>query len=489
MASHELSSLPSTDLKDPVEAGVEEVLGSEAAVLEQKVWRKLDRWLMPMAMMFYLLSFVDRSNIANAKVAGMQTSLKMTNYDYSIALTVTYIPYILAEFPSNILLKIVGPDLMLPGMIAMWGIVATLQGVVHNYSGLLACRFFLGLCEGGLFPGITLYLSFFYPRERLQIRVAAYFASASLSGAFSGLLAAGIVNMDGIGGRPGWAWIFILEGLFTTIFGVVCLFLLPRSPETARFLSSSERSYVLSRLKKDGAVSHDTEDDGFSWREVSKCFSSPHIWMLSVALFFMGTTLYGLAYFEPVIVQGLGYAGNHAQLMSAPPFAVAFVLSIITAFTSDRFGRRGLTAICFSILATIGFAMFYASDSHRVQYGSLFLTIPGVYGAAPALVTWITNNSAPHTRRATAVAIGFINSNAGGVLATWLFGTLSPAPEYKKATVICLAFSVGVVVLSAANWAYLANENRKKTAEREAGRTREEEHGLGDQSAWFVYNL
>ncbi|KAH7922094.1 MFS general substrate transporter [Leucogyrophana mollusca] len=485
-----LQGSPTPDhMKDVDELNDDEFSDAEQALLEGTVWRKLDRWVLPVCTMFYLLSFLDRSNVANARVAGMQTDLKMSNYEYSVALTVTYVPYIAAEFPSNLLLKYVGPDLMLPAMVTLWGLVATLQGVVTNYSGLLACRFFLGLMEGGLFPGLVLYLSFFYPRDRLQIRVATFFAAASLSGAFSGLLAAAIMEINGKAGKPGWAWIFILEGIFTFVFGFIAFFILPRSPEQARFFTPTERAYVLSKLKLGGAVARDVEKDGFSWIEVVNALKSPHIWLLAVPLFFNGTTLFGLAYFEPTIVAGLGYTGNRAQLMSVPPFATAFVCSMISAVVSDRYRCRGLTTIFFSVLSLIGFAMFLGNKSSHIRYGSLFLSITGAYCTAPALSTWLANNSAPHVRRATAVAIGFIMTNSGGILATWLLGSLSPAPNYTKATVTSVIMSVGMIVFPALNLVYLSRQNRDKSEKRQAMTKEEEPAGLGDRSVWFEYNL
>ncbi|KAG2072381.1 MFS general substrate transporter [Suillus decipiens] len=483
-----LSSAPSSDTMKDVDH-FEELSDTDKAHLERTVWRKLDRWVLPICTMFYLLSFLDRSNIGNAHIAGMQTSLKMTNYQYSIALTMTYVPYIAAEFPSNLLLKYVGPRWMLPAMVTVWGLVATMQGVVKTYSGLLACRFFLGLMEGGLFPGLVLYMSFFYPRERLQIRVATFFASASLSGAFSGLLAAAILELNGRGGRPGWAWIFIIEGIFTFLFGLMAFLVLPNSPSDARFLSTKERDYVMAKLKADGAVASDEKSDDFSWTEVLRCFQSIHVWLLAPVLFFLGTTLYGLAYFEPTIVKELGYAGTNAQLMSAPPFAVAFVVSIITAVISDRYKCRGFMLIFFSVCNLIGFVMFYASESYHIRYGSLFLTISGSYCGAPPVITWVANNSAPHVRRATSVAIAFIMTNAGGILATWLLGSLSPQPDYTKATITFIIMSVGMVVLSIATLAHLWYQNRLKSHRRQCGTPEDEPKGLGDKSAWFIYNL
>lgn len=444
-------------------------------------------FILPVVAMFYLLSFLDRTNFGNARVAGLQKQLNLTNQQYSIALTVTYVPYIVAELPSNLLLKAVGPNLMLPTMLTLWGVVATLQGVVTNYSGLLACRFFLGLFEGGVFPGLVLYLSFFYPRQMLQWRITAFFSTASISGAFSGILAYGIIRMDGIGGRPGWAWIFILEGLFTVAFGLASYFLLPSDPLHIKFFNEQQKHYVIAKLKEDGT--RNEEADKFSWKEVARAFELPHVWILALVLFCDGTVLYSLAYFAPSIVAQLGYSNASAQLMTVPPFAVAFVVSMVLAYISDHLRCRGITTIFSSILAVIGFAMYLVSYDRNVQYGSLFFSITGTYSCAAALSTWNANNATPHTRRATTIAIGFIMTNSGGILATWLLGSLSAPPRYTSATITLLALSVVMVVFSALNLAYLWDQNKRKKKLRLTTKREEEDPGLGDRSAWFEYNL
>ncbi|EEB89205.1 hypothetical protein MPER_12722, partial [Moniliophthora perniciosa FA553] len=360
------------------------------------------------------------------------------------------------------------PNLMLPTMLTLWGVVTTLQGVVKSYSGLLAARFFLGLLEGGVFPGLVLYLSYFYPRYKMNLRVAAFFASASLSGAFSGILAYGIIHMDGIGGRPGWSWIFILEGLFTVVFGASSYFTLPRTPEKCWFLNEEEKKYVAAKLHQDNVHK---EEEHFTWREVGEAFKLPQVWFLAFTFFMAGVILYSLAYFSPSIVQSLGYTAARAQLMSVPPFAVAFVLSMTCAFISDKFQCRGLISIFASILCIIGFALFLGSKNTHVQYGSLFLSIPGTYTAARTLSAWGSNNASPQTRRATAIAISFIMTNSGGILATWLLGSLSAPPRYTSATITLLVFS-----------------NRKKEEVRGRMSKAEEKPGLGDRSAWFIYN-
>jgi len=489
-----MDKVPSRTSTDPEKLADTSSVGSSPApvvdpVLERTVWRKLDRWILPVVTMFYLLSFLDRTNVSNARVAGLQKDLKMSNKEYSIALTVTYVPYIVAELPSNLLLKIVGPNLMLPAMLSLWGLITTMQGVVKTYHGLLVCRFFLGLFEGGVFPGLVLYLSFFYPRQRLQTRIASFFSAASISGAFSGILAYGIIRMNNVGSRPGWAWIFILEGLFTILFGLSSFFLLPRSPTHARFLNDDEKAYIVAKLREDGALGRDDTVDSFSWSEVWKAFTLPQVGLVALIFFFDGVVLYGLAYFTPSIIQSLGYTAANAQLMSVPPFAVAFVVAMISAFVSDRYGCRGIIATVSSLLCVIGFAMFLGSTIKHVQYGSLFLSITGTYVLAPTLCTWNANNAAPHVRRATAIAIGFIMTNSGGILATWLLGSLSPAPRYTLATRTLLIMSVLMAAISVVNTFYLSWQNKKKAAVRSTTSRHEEKEGLGDQSAWFIYSL
>ncbi|KAH6908856.1 major facilitator superfamily domain-containing protein [Coprinopsis sp. MPI-PUGE-AT-0042] len=458
--------------------------------LEKRVWKKLDLWVLPVVTMFYLLSFLDRTNLGNARVAGLQKDLGMSNHQYSVALTVTYVPYILAELPSNLVLKTIGPNYLLPTMLTLWGIATTLQGLVTSYKALLAARFFLGLFEGGVFPGLVLYLSSFYPRKRLQWRISIFFSAASLSGAFSGLLAFGIVRMDGVGRKPGWAWIFILEGIFTFAFGIISFVLLPQSPSHAHFLKQEEKDYVVSRLKEDGAVEKDEREDAFSWKEVGRAFCLPQVGMLAVVLFMDGTVLYGLAYFAPSIVQGLGYTPAKTQLMTVPPFAAAFIVTMLGAFVSDKNGCRGMISIFSFILCIIGFSIFLVAHDHHSRYISLFFSICGVYLSAPSLSTWNANNAAPHTRRATAIAIGFIMTNSGGILATWLLGALSPPPKYELATKVLLGFSVAMLAVTVLNLVYLQNENRKKRAIRErAGLKGCERPGMGDRSAWFIYAL
>jgi MFS family permease len=240
-------------------------------------------------------------NIGNARVAGLQTDLKLSDYQYSLALTITYVPYIAIETPAGLVLKHVGANVLLPAMVTLWGLVTTLQGLISSYQGLLAVRFFLGLCEGGLLPGITLVMSRFYRRDQIQLRMSLLFTAASLAGAFSGLLASTILKMDGRAGHRGWQWVFILvrnsrihlqtscitvsgrrlinfplqEGIFTVAFGLLSFFLLPRTPTSSRFLNEQEKEAIHAALEQDWTP--DSEDEPFSWSQVIAAVTTPHV--------------------------------------------------------------------------------------------------------------------------------------------------------------------------------------------------------------------
>jgi hypothetical protein len=260
-------------------------MASFAHLDEKKILRKMDLRLIPMLALLYLLSFLDRGNIGNAKIEGLTEDLGMSGSQYNWCLTVFFFTYAAFEVPSNLLLKKLRPSIWLPTIMVAWGIVMTLMGIVQSYEGLLIARIFLGVTEAGLFPGVAYYITMWYARHEAQFRQALFFSAASVAGAFSGLLAYGIAHMDGVGNLAGWRWIFILEGILTVIVAIVAYFVLYDFPETASFLTEEERAFVVYRLKyqdfkgerEEGAV-RVAQDDSFQWKFVKAAFLDWQIW-------------------------------------------------------------------------------------------------------------------------------------------------------------------------------------------------------------------
>ncbi|KAM0749079.1 MFS general substrate transporter [Meredithblackwellia eburnea MCA 4105] len=461
-AEHEKNDLSLSSSQKERQAESEE----ERIALDKACVRKLDLTVLPLAAIIYFLSFLDKSNLGNASVAGLRTDLKLSSHQYLTVVTCTYVLYIICELPSNLLLRKVGPQYMIPAMVTLWGFICTMHGLVKGYRGLVALRLMLGFAEGGILPGLVLYLSTFYRRRELQLRISFFFSATSLSGAFSGLLAAAIINMKGVGGQAGWRWIFYLEGICTVLFGFLTFFLLPGTPSTCRYLTPLEREHVVRRLALDAPVEERDLQARFSWTEVINAFKSPHVLFVGAALFGNGCTLYSFSYFTPQIVATFKQSAVHTQLLTVPPFVCAFLVTLLTAYWSDKHGRRGASVIGTSLLAMVGYCVFLTRTSRSAKYASLFLSIIGVYGTAPALSTWMPNNSAGHYRQATAVAFGFIMTNSAGIMSTWLFPT-NEAPSYRRGTIVNLSMALMTALFGAINLLYLSYANKQKEERRQ----------------------
>lgn len=195
-----------------------------------------------------------------------------------------------------------------------------------------------------------------------------FFSAAALAGAFGGILAYGIAFMDGVGGLGGWAWIFILEGILTTVVGVLAYFFVVNYPDTCPWLTSTERSFILKRLAADSDV---TENEGFSWANVTAALSDPKVWLYSFGYHFLSLDLYTIALFLPSIIEDLGYSAASAQLLTIPPYGLAAILTVIIAWTSERVGRRAPFLIGANCITVIGYIILI-SNTDPVKKVSLF---------------------------------------------------------------------------------------------------------------------
>ncbi|OJD10546.1 hypothetical protein ACJ73_09761, partial [Blastomyces percursus] len=226
---------------------------------ERRLMTKIDFHLLPVLCVLYLLAFLDRVNISNAVIFGLKEELGIESGNkYNAALTIFFVPYILLEIPSNVLLKKLKPHVWLSGCMFGFGLITLCQGLVQNYAGLLVTRFLLGVFETGMFPGCFYLLGMWYQRTEAQKRFSFFFSSTTLAGAFGGMLASAIGKMDGMRGYLGWRWIFILEGLLTCVVSFAFFFMIPDFPEDVKWLNKEERSFIRAKLAKDvGAAGHE----------------------------------------------------------------------------------------------------------------------------------------------------------------------------------------------------------------------------------------
>lgn len=258
---------------------------------ERKLVTKMDFRIIPVLSILYLLAFLDRTNIANASIFGLQEDLRLGGTEYNTALTIFFVPYIIFEIPSNILLKKLKPHVWLSGCMFLFGLVTICQGLVQSYGGLLATRFFLGLAETGMFPGSFYLIGMWYKRSEAQRRFSFFFGSTSLAGAFGGLLASAIGKMDGMRGHRGWRWIFILEGTLTCVVSLAWFFLIPGFPEDAKWLREDERVFLEARLQNDQGRSGAGRSIGF--KDVVNVFKDYKIFVGGFMYFGLIVPAYG----------------------------------------------------------------------------------------------------------------------------------------------------------------------------------------------------
>ncbi|KIY63727.1 MFS general substrate transporter [Cylindrobasidium torrendii FP15055 ss-10] len=447
------------DVKQAASDGVElyrpEV--DTSGIDERKLLRKVDLWVVPWLSLLYLLNFLDRGTVGNAKLYGLEDNIGITDNQYLIALTVFFFPYALFEPASNVLLRKLRPSIWLSLMIFFWGVVTTLHGVVKNYAGLICVRVFLGLTEAGMYPGIVFYISSWYKRTELGTRVAFFFSSATVAGAFSGLLAAGIHNMDGIGGLEGWRWIFILEGLFTVLVGVASFWMVQDFPETAKFLSDTERVFIIRRLQDDMKLS--AAGEKYKTKYIWQSLKDWKTWVaMGIYMGFDGP-LFAFSLFLPTILNQLGYTSTTANLLSVPVYAWGCLVTCVIGFLGDRIGHRAYINLVLFGTGLIGYIILVASKTPALSYFAVFLASSAIYPTIRD--AWVAGNCEGVYKRGVtlAMAIGFGNIN--GAVTSNIYRS-KDKPWYPMGHGIVLAYIAIGWICSLLFFILLKRENAKR---------------------------
>lgn len=468
---------------------------------ERRILSKIDWRLVPILSLLYLVAFIDRSNIGNAKIAGLTKDLNMHGLQYNTAVTLFFVPYTLLEVPSNIVLKLMRPSRWIAIIMFSWGLVMTLMGLIENYSGLLAARWFLGVTEAGFFPAATFLLTLWYRRYEVQRRMAVFYVSASLSGAFSGLLAYAIEKLNGRAGLTGWQWIFLIEGLIPVGLALVIWKILPDSPETASFLTRREREWIVNRLALDTGSGHGqvTNQDKIRMFHIKNAFKDWKIYA-GIVIFWGNTVgVYGFTATVPTVIRELGYSAANAQLLTIPIYVFAAIVTLAFAWASDHYKTRSPYIMAGFSIAACAFVAQLAIPHPKypgLTYGFLFPVAAGLYCPFICLVSWIGNNLAPSSKRAIGMALLISIGNMGGIMGSNIY-LAREAPKYRTGFSVSLAMSLLSIIMAYVLRMECKRQNAKKDRllrektedEIRAGYTDQELLDMGDKSPFFRYTL
>ncbi|KAF2000478.1 MFS general substrate transporter [Amniculicola lignicola CBS 123094] len=474
--------------QDEVEGQLEEL----DLLAEKKLVRKLDLFIVPVVMLLYLLSFLDRVNIGNARLYKLESDLGLNANQFQVAVSILFVTYILSEVPSNLVLKKLRPSRWIAFITVAWGIVATLTGVVQSYGGLIACRLFLGAVEGGLFPGMAVYLTFFYTKRELALRIGYLFVSAALAGACGGLLAFGIGHMQGVSGQNGWRWIMIIEGIPTFILGIATWFILPDNPKTAYFLSEEEKQLAAVRLTRQTGYTAQAAE--FHWKDVKACTKDWKVWAFCFAQFGSDTMLYGFSTFLPTIIRGINPTASTAivQVLTIPCYAVGAITYLVVARFSDHQQKRGLYTVLLGGVSIIGYAMLISDGGSRVHYAGCFLVAMGLYVCVGLPLAWLPTNCPRYGKRTTATGLQLSIGNCAGIMSSFLYPA-KEGPRYIRGHAVTMAMVGWAILVYTVMWLYFMRANARRARGEEdhkmEGLTDDEIKELGDDSPRFVYTI
>ncbi|KAF6744578.1 major facilitator superfamily domain-containing protein [Ephemerocybe angulata] len=459
---------------------------------ERRLLKKLDWILLPLFTMIYCCNFIDRTSIGNARVAGLETDLGMTGFDLNIALTTFYIAYISADIPSNLLLKQWGSN-WLAFLVLGFGAVSIGAAFVQNYAGLIVTRVFLGLAEGGTLSALVYIISRYYRRSELVLRVGIFFGtSPSIAGAFGGLLASGLLRVPDFGMVKTWRKIFLIEGIITTVFGLVLLLIVPEDPSKSKILNAAERKLALARIDADQVIKTQGKKEKTTLKLVLRSFNFITIACI-ICYIMVNMSFQGMSLFMPSVIRTQGnYTTIEVQLRTVPPYVASAFWVILNAWISARIKMRSVPLFCNALIMAVGYIISVTTKNSKARYAACFLIMMGASVCGPMIMTWGTDNAAPDTVRAvvTGAIPGF--GAVGAILAVWTYAP-TDAPDYRKGNLANLAAISAVCLLVVATAIYIWDENRKRgRGDRDGrleGKTEKELADLGCYHPQFRYQI
>jgi MFS family permease len=343
-----------------------------------------------------------------------------------------------------------------------WGAMALFQCAAHNFAGLLVIRLLLGAFEAGFFAGVVFYLTLFYTRGELGFRIALFFGSALLAGAFSGLISFGVFQIDHAA-ISGWKFLFIIEGALTVVLALIAYAWLPATPQSAWFLTDAERAVAERRTLRDLSSSCSHE---FNIRE---CFQEWNTWKMlpwCMVAFTYPVAFSTTSNFLPQIVQRLGYSVVKTNLWTVAPNAVGFVVLLCVTYSSDYFRERTFHicgALCISLVGLVVLATVDVLRNKAVAYFACFLLCAGAYVPSCLVHSWHNNNNLNENARAATTGLLVGLGNLGGIVSAATFRQ-EYAPKYlptlyatAACNVTCICFTLWL-----GGWMKLENRRRDK---------------------------
>ncbi|KAH8681566.1 major facilitator superfamily domain-containing protein [Xylariales sp. PMI_506] len=453
---------------------------------ENAVIRKFDRRLVLFLSLCYVLSFLDRSNIGNARLAGMEQDLQTTPpndewYEWSLA--AFYVAYIVFEWMS-LLFRIIPAHIYISVIVLSWGITASLQSIATSYPFLVVLRFLLGIGEAG-FTGVPFYLSFFFKRDELAFRIALFISAAPLATSFASSIAWVILQLGKNSPIAPWRLLFLLEGFPSVIVAVIAWSVIPDSPQTASYLTAREKKVARLRLRHEKPRTQHVTGTATKCRtlqpkELASVLVDPKAWLTAVMFFLTNMAYSSLPVFLPTILREMGHSALESQALSAPPYLIAFGAVLLTAHVSDRMRSRAVFILVHALVSAGGYAVLALARpwniSPMLRYLAIYPAATGFFNVVVLILAWSINNQPTESRQGGGFALLQVVGQCGPLVGTRLYPKRDE-PFFEHGMWVCAGAMAAVAALTLLLRGYLGRQNRK-LALAESERDGEEEEGL-----------
>ncbi|CAK7219663.1 hypothetical protein SCUCBS95973_003894 [Sporothrix curviconia] len=430
----------------------------EAAVL-----RKIDWRIIPLLMTINCIQLIDKVTISTAATYGLITEANLVGQDYSLLVTLFYIGYVVAEYPSMYLMQRFPTDKYITVNFVLWGIVLSCTGAATNFAGLAVCRILLGVFEAPLNAGMIMVTSAWWTKEEQPRRLGLWYSSTGLVNLVVVLVFYGVAHIEVPGMFP-YQWVFIISGLVTVLFGVSLWWLLPGSPMTCRFLDDRQKTVAIQRIVNNQTGIKNAHQKRY---QVVEALTDPKVWILVFCVFFHNMTNALQTSFTGLIIKGFGYSTYKTLLMTMPQSAIAGICClVVTWFLGSKYGQNMrilLCVVCY-LPGVVGTAVLYTVP---VNSGTLSVHLFGIYfintitTCAGIIYSLMASNVGGYTKKSIANTMVFIGYSVANIVSPQTF-LAREAPRYTTGVAVTLASFCAVIVLLVVLYFMYVAENRRR---------------------------
>ncbi|KAF7302927.1 T-complex protein eta subunit [Mycena kentingensis (nom. inval.)] len=404
---------------------------------EKKLVRKVDIRIMLWAFAMFFALDLDRSNISQANTDNFLTDLGLTTNDFNLGNTLFRLSFLCAELPSQLVSKRLGADVWVPTQMVAWSAVALSQYWLVGRKSFLTCRFLLGFCEGGFIPDIVLYLSYFYTKKELPIRLAVTWIYQ-----VSAFLATGILRLRGVNGKEGWRYLFLLEGILTLVIGLLSYLMMPPGPTQTKlkffrpngWFNEREEIIMVNRVLRDDPSKSDMHNrQGLSPKAIFLALCDWHMWPIyCVGLVHMIPTGPPQVYLT-LSLKNLGFTTTESNLLSIPSVVIGLLMLLFAAYLSERINSRVTATVILQLWALPLLITLYTFDKHTSQwvYFAVVTLVAGFPYVHPIQVAWASRNSYSVRTRTISASVYNMFVQAGAIIYANIYRT-DDKPLYKR---------------------------------------------------------